>query len=68
MNSAGAQCVACHMPTETYMQVDPRHDHSLRVPRPAQTVALGVPNACEELSPRARRGLGCGRAQEAPRP
>ncbi len=26
--------------------VDPRHDHSLRVPRPDQSVALGVPNAC----------------------
>ncbi len=44
--SAGSQCVACHMPTTTYMQVDPRHDHSLRVPRPDQSVALGVPNAC----------------------
>ena len=46
-NSAGAQCVACHMPTATYMRVDPRRDHSLRIPQPAQTVALGVPNACE---------------------
>ena len=23
------QCAACHMPTTTYMLVDPRHDHSL---------------------------------------
>ena len=45
--SAGAQCVACHMPTATYMQIDPRHDHSIRVPQPAHTVALGVPNACD---------------------
>ncbi len=45
--SAGSECVACHMPTTTYMVVDPRHDHSLRVPRPDQTVALGVPNACQ---------------------
>ncbi|HXK21325.1 MAG TPA: tetratricopeptide repeat protein, partial [Myxococcota bacterium] len=45
--SAGGQCVACHMPTATYMQIDPRHDHSLRIPQPAQTVALGVPNACD---------------------
>jgi tetratricopeptide (TPR) repeat protein len=34
------------MPTTTYMVVDPRHDHSLRVPRPDLSVALGVPNAC----------------------
>lgn len=42
----GGRCVACHMPTRTYMGVDVRHDHSLRVPRPRQTVELGVPNAC----------------------
>jgi tetratricopeptide (TPR) repeat protein len=34
------------MPTTTYMVVDPRHDHSLRVPRPDLSVALGAPNAC----------------------
>ena len=34
------------MPATTYMVVDPRHDHSLRVPRPAQSLALGTPNAC----------------------
>ena len=28
------------------MVVDPRHDHSFRVPRPDQSVTLGVPNAC----------------------
>jgi predicted CXXCH cytochrome family protein len=39
-------CPACHMPTRTYMVVDPRHDHSLRIPRPDLTVALGTPNAC----------------------
>jgi tetratricopeptide (TPR) repeat protein len=46
--TAGAQCVACHMPTSTYMQVDPRHDHSLRIPRPDRTLTLGVPNACNQ--------------------
>ena len=30
----GAACAACHMKTETYMVVDPRHDHSFRIPRP----------------------------------
>lgn len=42
----GARCVGCHMPTKTYMVVDPRHDHSLRIPRPDQSVAFGTPNAC----------------------
>jgi predicted CXXCH cytochrome family protein len=44
--SGGAACVACHMPTTTYMVVDPRHDHSLRVPRPDLSVKFGTPNAC----------------------
>jgi Flp pilus assembly protein TadD len=44
--SAGASCMACHMPTKTYMVVHPRHDHSLRVPRPDLSVRLGTPNAC----------------------
>jgi predicted CXXCH cytochrome family protein len=44
--SKGAQCTACHMPTATYMIIDPRHDHSLRVPRPDLSVELGTPNAC----------------------
>ena len=47
----GASCVACHMRTETYMVVDPRHDHSFRAPRPDLTVALGrdsAPNACND--------------------
>ena len=43
--SAGASCANCHMPTRTYMQVDPRHDHSIRVPRP-DLARFGIPNAC----------------------
>ena len=45
----GASCVACHMPGRTDMVVAERHDHSLRVPRPDLTLALGperAPNAC----------------------
>jgi tetratricopeptide (TPR) repeat protein len=42
----GTRCVECHMPETKYMVVDPRRDHSLRVPRPDLTVALGIPNAC----------------------
>ncbi len=45
-DSAGASCAACHMPTTTYMVVDPRHDHSFRIPRPDLSVQLGTPNAC----------------------
>src|SRR5262249_50780868 len=45
-SSAGAACVSCHMPSATYMIVDPRRDHSLRVPRPDLSVTLGTPNAC----------------------
>ncbi len=44
--SPGAACASCHMPTRTYMVVDPRHDHSIRIPRPDRSVALGTPNAC----------------------
>jgi tetratricopeptide (TPR) repeat protein len=44
--STGAQCVECHMPRTNYMVIDGRRDHSMRVPRPDQSVALGVPNAC----------------------
>lgn len=44
--TAGASCVECHMPATTYMVVDPRRDHSLRIPRPDLSVDLGTPNAC----------------------
>ena len=44
--STGALCVECHMPATTYMDVDPRRDHSLRVPRPDLSVEFGTPNAC----------------------
>ena len=36
------------MPTATYMIVDPRHDHSMRIPRPDQSHLLGTPNACNQ--------------------
>lgn len=42
----GSNCVDCHMPATTYMMVDSRRDHSLRVPRPDLSVSLGTPNAC----------------------
>lgn len=44
--SPGSRCVECHMPGRTYMQVDQRRDHSLRIPRPDLSERLGTPNAC----------------------
>ncbi|HEV2171166.1 MAG TPA: tetratricopeptide repeat protein, partial [Candidatus Binatus sp.] len=46
VGSAGARCVECHMPTRTYMVVDARRDHSIRIPRPDLSVELGIPNPC----------------------
>jgi predicted CXXCH cytochrome family protein len=46
IGSLGAKCVECHMPTRTYMVVDARRDHSLRIPRPDRSVKLGTPDAC----------------------
>lgn len=47
-NSTGSQCVSCHMRAETYMVVDPRRDHSFRVPRPDLSATLQSPNACND--------------------
>ena len=44
--SEGARCASCHMPTHTYMGVDQRHDHSLRIPQPAASAKIGAPDAC----------------------
>jgi tetratricopeptide (TPR) repeat protein len=44
--SEGARCVSCHMPERTYMVVDPRRDHSMQIPRPDRSEALGTPNVC----------------------
>jgi tetratricopeptide (TPR) repeat protein len=46
--SEGAKCVSCHMPAKTYMRVDPRRDHSFRVPRPDLSAKLGTPNTCAD--------------------
>ncbi|MEJ2086133.1 MAG: tetratricopeptide repeat protein, partial [Acidobacteriota bacterium] len=44
----GAACVDCHMRDRNYMVVDPRHDHSMRIPRPNLTLEIGTPNACND--------------------
>ena len=41
-----ARCRNCHMRTTTYMVVDPRYDHSMRVPRVDYSIRYGIPNAC----------------------
>ncbi len=48
LESAGASCADCHMPETTYMVVDPRRDHSMRIPRPDLSVVIGTPNACNQ--------------------
>jgi predicted CXXCH cytochrome family protein len=45
-NSAGNQCVSCHMPTTHYMVRAARHDHGWLKPDPLLTRELGIPNAC----------------------
>ncbi len=44
--SDGALCVKCHMPEQSYMVIDERADHSLRVPRPDLSQKTGSPNSC----------------------
>ena len=39
-------CVSCHMPASTFMVIDKRHDHSLRIPRPDLSAKFATPNAC----------------------
>ena len=46
LESKGARCAECHMPETHYMVVDPRRDHSIRIPRPDLSDSLGTPNAC----------------------
>ncbi len=64
VGSTGAACAACHMPTVTYMQIDPRHDHSLRIPRPDRTVSLGVPNACNACHTKESAGWAAAQIQK----
>lgn len=45
-NTAGSECISCHMPGKYFMGNDYRHDHGFRVPRPDLSVKYGTPNAC----------------------
>ncbi|MDH4070030.1 MAG: tetratricopeptide repeat protein, partial [Ignavibacteria bacterium] len=40
------ECVDCHMPVTTYMVIDPRRDHSFRIPRPDLSRKIGSPEPC----------------------
>lgn len=46
VQSAGAECVSCHMTMRTYMVLDGRRDHSFRIPRPDLALKIGTPDAC----------------------
>lgn len=48
IGSSGASCIECHMLATKYMVIDPRHDHSIRIPRPDLSIKIGTPNACNK--------------------
>ncbi len=68
--SAASQCVACHMPSRTFMGVHVRHDHGFRLPRPG-LADIGVSNGCAAChADRSARWLAdaLARWNQAPRP
>lgn len=46
--SAGASCIACHMPRTVISLRSRMPDHTISVPAPENTVAHGIPNACTD--------------------
>ncbi len=46
--SAGSSCYECHMPRITYGVMEAHRTHDISIPRPADTIALGKPNACNQ--------------------
>ncbi len=53
----GGRCVECHMPHRKYMVIDPRRDHSIRVPRPELSLLYRTPNACSQCHYRRKHRL-----------
>lgn len=47
-DSEASECTTCHMPETTYMQVDPRRDHSWQIPRPDLSKYINTPNVCTD--------------------
>lgn len=44
--SSGAQCVSCHMPERTYMQIDSRREHNFTTPNPVTSKQAASPDPC----------------------
>lgn len=63
-DSEGAQCASCHMPVTTYMVVDRRRDHSIRIPRPDLSMKLGTPNACSQCHGKLGNAWAADRVQQ----
>ena len=63
IGSAGATCIACHMPQQAYMVIDDRADHSIRVPRPDLSLKLGTPQRLQPMPPGQIDSVG-GRSDE----
>ncbi len=57
-------CVDCHMPSQDYMVIDGRRDHSLRVPRPDLAEQLGVTDACAACHADRPEGWSAGQVRE----
>lgn len=47
-DSAGSSCVECHMPKTVVSIKSTMRDHTIGLPAPENTVAFGIPNACNE--------------------
>lgn len=45
-DSAGSQCMNCHMPHQVYSLLDTHRTHRITIPRVRDSVATGKPNAC----------------------
>src|SRR6185436_1035222 len=58
-------CTTCHMPTRTYMGVDVRHDHHIRVPDPVTASRFGERDPCRDCHKDDKRVLGGGPRRDA---
>ena len=46
--SAGSSCIECHMPKEVVSIRATMRDHTISLPAPENSVAFGIPNACND--------------------
>ena len=51
VGSAGTRCVECHMPTRTYMVIDARRDHSIRIRVPTYRSSSALPTRAPIATP-----------------